>query len=60
MADALIGHRGLASVTAYFRSFSVSRDRQRNFALAFGSTLTEFETAVLAHLLAAPAAGPPA
>jgi hypothetical protein len=60
MADALIARRGLASATAYFRSFSGSRDRQKNFALAFGITLAEFETAVLAHLLAAPAAGPPA
>ncbi len=60
MADALIGPRGLASATAYFRSFSSSRDREKNFALAFGITLAEFETAVLAYLLAAPAAGPPA
>jgi hypothetical protein len=59
MADYLIERRGLASVKAYFRSFSSSQDRQRNFALAFGTTLAEFEADVLAHRLAIPAAGPP-
>jgi hypothetical protein len=59
MADYLIKRRGLARMKGYFRSFSTSRDRQRNFALAFGTTLAEFETDVLAHLLATPAAGPP-
>ena len=60
MADTLIARRGLASVTAYFRSFSVSGDRQRNFALAFGTTIAEFERDVLAHLMVTGAAGPPA
>ena len=60
MADYLIARRGLTCTKAYFRSFSSSHDRQRNFALAFGATLAEFETEVLAYLEAAPAAGPPA
>jgi hypothetical protein len=58
MADYLIERRGLASVEAYFRSFSDSMDRQRNFTRAFGITLAEFERDVLAHLTAPSAAAP--
>ena len=59
MADYLIERRGLVGVEAYFRSFSSSRDRNKNFALAFGTTLAEFEKDMLSHVVAAPAAGPP-
>src|SRR6478672_7399946 len=38
MADYLIERRGLGGVEARFRSFSSSRDRNKNFALAFGTT----------------------
>jgi hypothetical protein len=38
MADYLIERRGLVGVEAYFRSFSRSRDRHKNFPLAFGTT----------------------
>ena len=58
MADYLIERRGLASVKAYFGSFSSSLDRQRNFALAFGMTRAEFEREVLAYLMAPSAARP--
>jgi len=59
MADYLIERRGLGGVEARFRSFSSSRDRNKNFALAFGTTLAEFEKDMLSHVVAAPAAGPP-
>ena len=59
MADYLIERRGLSCVKAYFESFSDSRDRQRNFAIAFGTTLAEFEADVLAHLVVPPKAGSP-
>jgi hypothetical protein len=52
MADYLIDRHGLPRVLAYFRSFARSRDRHRNFRGAFGRTLAEFETDVLAHLKA--------
>jgi len=47
MADYLIERRGLGGVEARFRSFSSSRDRHKNFALAFGTTLAEFEKDML-------------
>ncbi len=52
MADYLIERRGFDRVRAYFASFAESRDRRGNFRHAFGGTLDEFETDVLAHLRA--------
>jgi hypothetical protein len=50
LADYLIARDGLARVLGYFRSFAGSRDRQANFAAAFGQSLGEFEAEALGHL----------
>ena len=57
MADYLIERRGFDRMKRYFGSFAQSRDRQRNFTSAFGTSLAEFEVDVVGHLLLA--AGPP-
>ena len=57
MADYLIERRGFDRMKRYFGSFARSKDRQRNFRSAFGSSLAEFELDVLGHLKLA--AGPP-
>jgi hypothetical protein len=50
MADYLIERQGFPTVVEYFRSFSRSQERRRNFRSAFGQTLDEFEREILAHL----------
>jgi len=50
MADYLVERNGLDRLKRYFGSFARSRDRQRNFQIAFGSTLAAFELDVLARL----------
>ncbi len=50
MVDYLIGRDGFPSVVAYFRAFSGSRDRGRNFRSAFGQTVASFEQEFLAQL----------
>ena len=56
MADYLVGRNGFDRLKVYFGSFARSRDRHRNFQVAFGSTLAAFELDVLAHLrVASPA-----
>ncbi len=57
MADYLIERRGFDRMKRYFGSFLRSKDRQRNFHSAFGSSLDQFELDVLGHLKLA--AGPP-
>ena len=50
MADHLIARQGLDTVRAYFASFAQSSDRHANFRRAFGESITEFESGMLAHL----------
>jgi hypothetical protein len=50
MVDHLIERRGFTRVVEYFREFSVSDDRHRNFERVFGQTLGAFEGEVLAHI----------
>jgi hypothetical protein len=52
MADYLIARQGLDNVKAYFRAFTESNDRHRNFRNALGVSLAEFEAGVLDHLRA--------
>ena len=56
MADYLVERNGFDRMKRYFGSFARSRDRQRNFRVAFGTTVAAFELDVLAHLKVA--AGP--
>jgi hypothetical protein len=48
--DLLIERRGLSSVVEYFRRFTQSKDRLRNFQAAFGEDLAAFERGFTAHL----------
>jgi hypothetical protein len=48
--DFLIERRGLFSVIDYFRLFTRSNDRLRNFQAAFGKDLAAFEREFTAHL----------
>jgi hypothetical protein len=48
--DLLIERRGLFSVVDYFRHFTRSKDRLRNFQAAFGKDLAAFEREFTAHL----------
>ncbi|PYM14001.1 MAG: hypothetical protein DMD81_19315, partial [Candidatus Rokuibacteriota bacterium] len=50
MSDYLITRDGLPRVVEYFRSFSRSRDRRKNFEQAFGQPLDDFEKEVLGYL----------
>ena len=50
MADYLVERRGFERMKSYFGSFSRSRDRHRNFEVAFGTTLAAFEGDVLTRL----------
>src|SRR2546428_9479732 len=50
MADYLIARQGLDHVKAYFKAFTESPDRHRNFRHALGVSLAEFEARVLDHL----------
>jgi len=50
MVDYLIARDGFPSVVAYFRAFTESRARGRNFRTAFGQTVASFEQEFLAHL----------
>jgi hypothetical protein len=49
-ADFLIDQKGLPAVIEYFRLFSRSKDRERNFATAFGEPLSTFEEKFSKHL----------
>jgi len=55
MADYLIEQRGFDRMKAYFASFKDSTDRRANFDRAFGETIADFETDVLAYLRASSA-----
>jgi hypothetical protein len=48
--DLLIERRNLSSVVDYFRLFTRSNDRLRNFQAAFGGDLAAFERGFIAHL----------
>jgi hypothetical protein len=50
MADYLVERRGFERLKRYFGSFSRSRDRHRNFEVAFGTTLAAFEGDMLTRL----------
>ena len=50
MVDHLVVRHGFASVVAYFRAFTESRDRQANFRRVFGQTVTMFEQEFLTDL----------
>ena len=58
MADYLVERRGFDELKRYFGSFARSRDRHRNFEVAFGTTLAAFEVDVLARLGVTVAATP--
>jgi hypothetical protein len=55
MADYLIEQRGFDRLKAYFASFKDSTDRRASFDRAFGETIADFETDVLAYLRASSA-----
>jgi hypothetical protein len=48
--DFLIDQKGLPAVIEYFRLFGKVRDRDRNFATAFGEPLSSFEQKFSKHL----------
>jgi hypothetical protein len=50
MTDHLIERRGFDRLKAYFASFQDSTDRRINFDRAFGETIGDFESDVLAYL----------
>jgi hypothetical protein len=50
MTDYLIEREGFSRVVDYFRAFSRTQDRHKNFATAFGQTLEEFEHEILMYL----------
>jgi hypothetical protein len=50
MTDYLIERRGFERLKAYFASFQDSADRRLNFDRAFGETIGDFESDVLAYL----------
>lgn len=53
MVDYLVERHGFARVVEYFRFFRASQSPGENFAMAFGTSLEQFEREILTHLKAA-------
>jgi hypothetical protein len=50
MTDYLVRRHGFDALVEYFRGFAAGRGRLESFRLAFGQTLEDFETEVMAQL----------
>jgi hypothetical protein len=50
MTDYLIRRHGFDGLLRYFRGFAAGRGRLESFRMAFGQSLEEFETEIVAHL----------